>query len=160
MSSDEAFIVEVFAALKRAKLEAVMVGASAAILQGAPLMTRDVDLLIRDTPRNRQKLKDFCNLMAITGVVRPSETVKVLTLLGRPVGIDVIFDHISGDLRFESLKSRAVLIKLGEQEGLVAELRDVIKSKEAANRPKDLVHLITLRDTLRVRELMKKSEPE
>jgi hypothetical protein len=56
MSSDEAFVVRVLAALKSAKLEAVVVGNVAAILQGVPVTTQDLDLLVRDTPRNQQKI--------------------------------------------------------------------------------------------------------
>jgi hypothetical protein len=43
---------------------------------------------------------------------------------------------------------------------LVAALEDVIRTKEAAGRPKDLAHLPILKDTLRVRqELNREASP-
>jgi len=32
------------------------VGSVAALLQGAPITTEDMDILVRDTPKNREKL--------------------------------------------------------------------------------------------------------
>ncbi len=43
--------------LERHKLEAIMVGNSAAALQGAPVTTIDVDFLFRKSPANLAKLK-------------------------------------------------------------------------------------------------------
>jgi hypothetical protein len=43
---------------------------------------------------------------------------------------------------------------VGEHKALVASLEDVIRSKEAAGRPKDLAQLPILRDTLRVRRAL------
>jgi hypothetical protein len=56
VSSDEAFVVRVLGALKVARLEAVVVGNVAAILEGAPVTTQDLDLLVRDTVTNRRKI--------------------------------------------------------------------------------------------------------
>jgi len=47
MSSDEAFVLEVLAALRDSGVEAIVVGSVAALLQGAPLTTDDMDVLIR-----------------------------------------------------------------------------------------------------------------
>jgi hypothetical protein len=44
-----------------------------------------------------------------------------------------------------------VNVALGDADAVVASLEDVIASKEAAGRPKDLAHLQILRDTLRIR---------
>jgi len=68
--------------------------------------------------------------------------------------LDVLFDEISGRLRFESLRSRSVRIPMGKLEAVVAALEDVIASKEAAGRPKDLAQLPILRDTLKVRRAL------
>ncbi|MCL2725646.1 MAG: hypothetical protein FWD69_14525 [Polyangiaceae bacterium] len=46
-SSDEDFVESVARALEASKLDAIVVGATAAVLQGAPLTTQDVDLLVR-----------------------------------------------------------------------------------------------------------------
>src|SRR5262245_52910761 len=150
MSSDEAFVVSVLAALKSAKLEAIVVGNVAAILQGVPVTTQDLDLLIRDTPRNQAKILAFGR--ALGGRPRKiSPLTGTLRIDLRAGTVDLLFDVLSGSLTFESLRSRAVRLRLGGQQAVVARLEDVIASKEAADRPKDRAQLPTLRDTLRVR---------
>ncbi len=150
-SSDVLALETVLRALREAKLEALVVGATAAVLQDAPVMTADVDMLIRDTSRNRTKLVEFCRLLGDARTVRLSEMASVLRVFGGPVPIDVLFDEISGPLTFESLKSRAIRVAIGKEVALVASLEDVIRSKEAAGRPKDLAALPALRETLAVK---------
>lgn len=60
MSSDESFLERLALALTAVKLDAVIVGMAAAAVQGAPVMTEDVDLLVRDTDRNRKKVRELC----------------------------------------------------------------------------------------------------
>jgi hypothetical protein len=52
MSPDERFLDTLLEALERVRLEAIIVGATAAIMHDAPVLTRDIDLLIRDTQMN------------------------------------------------------------------------------------------------------------
>jgi hypothetical protein len=72
MSSDEAFLELLLQALHDSGLEAIVVGTVAAVLQGAPIMTQDVDLLIRDTARNRGKLDKLCAAPGEVQLVQPS----------------------------------------------------------------------------------------
>ncbi len=153
MSSDEAFVEEILGALHDCALEAIVVGSVAALLQGAPLATEDIDLLVRDTPRNREKLRRFEELLGHRAVqISPlSSTLRIPT---PGAHVDVHFDEISGGLRFEALRSRSVEVALGELVAVVAALEDVIASKQAAGRPKDVAQLPILRDTLRVRRAL------
>ena len=41
------------------RLQAVVIGNAASMLNGAPVTTQDIDLLIRDTKLNRRKLARF-----------------------------------------------------------------------------------------------------
>lgn len=150
MSPDETFVGELLDALDAASLEAIVVGMAAAALQGAPVMTQDVDILIRDTPANRKKLDSVCRRLGTAEPIEVSPLSRTLTLLGRPVSVDILFDELAGGLTFESLRSRGVRVNIGDRVALVASLADVIASKEAAGRPKDLAQLPILRDTLRV----------
>ena len=117
-------------------------------------MTQDIDLLVRDTPRNRQKLEKLAHTLGAASPVRLSDLSQTVRLMGLAVSVDVIFDEISGGLSFGSLRSRSITLKLGSQEISVASLKDVIESKRAAGRPKDLAQLPILEDTLRVREAL------
>lgn len=119
-------------------------------------MTQDVDLLVRDTPRNRQKLRRLCELLGNVRSVPVSDLSSVVTLVGTSVPVDVIFDALPGSLTFERLRSRAETLRIGTQVVRVASLSDIIRPKESADRPKDRAQLPILRETLRVRKAAKR----
>ena len=155
MSSDEAFVVAVLAALKQVRLEAIVVGSVASILQGAPVTTQDLDLLVRDTPGNRKKIDALGSALG----ARPrliTELSPVLRIDLAAATVDLMFDRLPGALSFQTLRARSVVIPVGEARARVARLEDIIKSKEAAGRPKDLAQLPMLRETLRVSRATKR----
>src|SRR4051794_25004416 len=150
MSSDEAFVLAVFEALTNARLEAIVVGNVAAILQGAPVTTQDIDLLVRDTVTNRRKIAAVGRTLGARP--RRVSTLTEMLRIDAPAGtVDLIFDRIPGRLSFQALRSRAIRLEVAGREALVARLDDVIASKEAADRPKDRAQLAALRDALRVK---------
>jgi hypothetical protein len=152
-SSDESFVLEVLAALELTKLEALVVGSVAAVLQGSPVTTQDLDLLVRDTPANRQKIEKLGQCLG----ARPREIsalTNVLRIDAASAPVDLLFDRLPGDLSFESLRSRSIAIELAGRTAKVASLEDIILSKEAAGRPKDHAQLPILRDTLRVKKAL------
>ena len=55
------------------------------------------------------------------------------------------------EVSFEEVRSRSVRIPVGRRVATVASLADIVASKEASGRPKDLAQLPILRDTLRVK---------
>jgi hypothetical protein len=150
MSLDETFLEKLLESLDQVGLEALIVGSTAAVLQGAPLMTQDIDLLVRDTPLVRQKLEKLGEVLKAARPASVSELSSALTILGAEIPVDILFDALPGGLRFASLKSRAVKIPIGARTATAAALADVIASKEAAARPKDLAQLPILRDTLKI----------
>src|SRR5260370_12104590 len=155
MSSDlsEKTLVTLARALRMAKLEAIVIGNSASMLNGAPVTTQDIDLLIRSTKPNRRKLGGFAEEIGGTAPMRVSELSKVEWIEGRlAVRVEIHFDRISGGLTFSSLRSRAQIVAVAEEKLVVAALADVIRSKQAAGRPKDRAVLPILRDTLRVKK--------
>jgi predicted nucleotidyltransferase len=155
MSHDEAFVVELLRALEASGLEAIIVGTTAAVLQGVPLMTEDVDILIRDTPRNREKL---ARLGAELGRARPIEhspLSRTLRIVGDDdLDVDVLFDELSGDLSFARIRAQSVSVPIGDRVAIVASLEDVIASKRAANRLKDQAQLPMLESFARVKRAL------
>lgn len=122
------------------------------MLNGAPVTTQDIDLLIRDTKLNRQKLSRLAREIGAAAPAAVSELSRVEVLDGGlSVPIEVHYDRISGGLTFASVRARSVTVEVGTEKLSVASLADVIRSKEAANRPKDRAVLPILRDTLAVR---------
>jgi predicted nucleotidyltransferase len=161
MSSDEAFLEALLRALSESGLEAIIVGSVAAVLQGAPIMTQDVDLLIRDTPRNREKLVSFCSALGEVRLVQPSPMSRTLSTVGTAVQVDLLFDELpSTHARFEALRSRSINVPVGDQIAVVATLDDIIASKAAADRDKDRAQLPVLRNTLRVKRRLDEGEGE
>jgi predicted nucleotidyltransferase len=154
MSSDlsEKTLVTVAKALRAAKLEAIVIGNSASMLNGAPVTTQDIDLLIRDTRPNRRKLARFAEEIGGSAPMPVSELSKVEWIEGRlAVPVEIHYDRISGGLTFSFLRSRAQHVMVGDEKLVVASLADIIRSKQAAGRPKDRAVLPILRDTLTVR---------
>lgn len=150
MSSDELFVLAVMSCLREAKLEAIVVGNVAAILQGVPVTTQDLDLLIRDTPANRKKVTKLGSLLG--GTPRPISELSDALRIDAPNGtVDILFDEIPGGLTFQRLRSRATRVEVEGEHANVALLDDVIDSKRAANRPKDRAVLPMLEEALRVK---------
>lgn len=155
MSSDLSgkTLVALAKALRAAKLEAVVIGNSASMLNGVPVTTQDIDLLIPDTKLNRRKLARFADYIGGSAPMPVSELSKVEWIEGRlAVPVEIHYDRIAGGLTFSSVRSRAQVIPVGEEKLLVAALADVIRSKEAAGRMKDKAVLPILRATLAVRK--------
>jgi hypothetical protein len=155
MSSDlsEKTLVALARALRRSKLEAIVIGNSASMLNGAPVTTQDMNLMVRDTRKNRRKLARFAEEIGGSAPMTVSELSKVEWIEGRlAVPVEIHYDRISGGLTFSYLRSRAQRVVVGKEKLVVAALSDVIRSKQAAGRPKDRAVLPILRDTLAVKK--------
>lgn len=139
--------------LAKRRLEAILIGNAAAALQGSPVTTQDLDFMFRKTPRNVDKLKGIADdLDAI--VLRPFYPASGLFRVVRDRdGLQLDFmARIDGIRSLESLRANASRVEFGGAALLVASLRDVIRSKEAAGRPQDKAVLQILRKTLREKE--------
>jgi hypothetical protein len=156
-SSDESFVELVGRALASARLEAIVIGVAAAVLQGAPATTQDVDLLVRRTRANAVKIRKFRSLLGDYGQV--AVTADVDSLVGPTGQVDLIYDAMPPGLQFESVRSRAATITVGRTTLTVASLEDVIRSKRAADRPKDRAQLPILEATLKVKAALAEAPP-
>lgn len=155
-------------ALDRHEVEYVVIGGFAAELHDVAIPpTRDVDVTPADEAGNLARLADaLTDLEARFRVVDgPPEGVEVpggitpewlsqmltLTLTTRAGPLDVTFrpDGIDG---YRDLLPRRVQLPYGDRLVPAASLEDVIRSKEAAGRAKDLVVLPALRAHLRRRQ--------
>ena len=144
----EPLLGEVARQIEAAGLEAVLIGNAAAALNGAPVTTIDFDFLFRSTPRNLVKLKVLARSLHAT-ILRPYYPVSDLYRLVRDDdGLQVDFmGTIHGLRSFEGVRDRARTVTVGGGRLLVAALADIIKSKRAARRPRDLAVLEILEAT-------------
>jgi hypothetical protein len=139
---------EIASVFAEKKLEVILVGNAAAALQGAPVTTDDFDFMWRPTRRNLMKLKEVAQALG-GSVSQPEYPLSRFYRITSSSGIWVdMMGVMDGIKSFESLRSRASAISLGRVNLVVADLRDVIMSKRAANRPKDVAALPVLEETL------------
>jgi hypothetical protein len=146
-------------ALQRHGVDFIVVGAAAAVSQGSPLPTLDLDVTPARDQENIQRI--VAALIDVDAKFRtPTEPVafpidaKMLasgeawTLETSFGSLDLVFAP-AGTQGYEDLRRDALLVDLGtERPVLVASLRDVIRMKEASNREKDRAQLPALRRTL------------
>jgi hypothetical protein len=144
-------------ALANAKLEAILVGNAGAALQGAPVTTLDFDFMFRKTPAGVKKLKAFARELQAT-ILRPYYPASdMFRVVNDDLGLQVDFLVVLHGIRsFESLRKRASAVPFAGTSLLVASLEDILKSKRAANRPKDRAVLDVLEATL---DEKKKTDP-
>ena len=142
----------IVAALNRHKVRYVIIGAFAAIAQQAPIpATRDIDVTPEASQENLNRLS--LALRELGARIRTETVPEGLPFshdaaslasadvwnLICPDGEFHISFHPSGfDQGYAQLAINAHRLRVGEVEVVVADLADVIRSKEAAGRPKDL----------------------
>ena len=149
-----------FACLESHGVKYVLIGGLAAVLHGSPLLTLDADLCPLRTPDNLDRLA--AALADLDARIRTPDTgegvrfprdarflanIEVLNLVTRVGDVDLSFTP-SGTRGFDDLAPRAILMPIHGVSVPVARLEDVIRSKEAANRPKDRRTLPLLRELL------------
>jgi hypothetical protein len=130
-------------------VEFVLVGGMAAVLHGSPTATNDADIVPSRTPENLNRLaaalrqldariRSATEVDGITFEPHPEllASMSMLNLTTRCGDLDLTFNP-SGIGAYEDIRPTAVRFELDGFAVLVAALDDVIRSKLAADRPKD-----------------------
>lgn len=142
----------IVAALNRHHVRYVVIGAFAAIAQQAPIpATRDIDITPDATAGNLERLSRA--LTELDARIRTEAAPEGLpfghdaTSLAAAEVWNLICDDGEFDISFRpsgftagyaQLAAAAHRVRVGDVEVMVADLGDVIRSKESAGRPKDL----------------------
>jgi hypothetical protein len=153
MVDAQPILKEIARLLEECRLEAVLVGNAAAALQGAPVTTLDFDFMFRRAPANIRKLKTLADKLGgrILRPYYPASGLYRLVVEDRGLQLDFM-SSLHGIRSFEGLRSRAARTDFGGSTLLVADLRDIIRSKKALGRPRDLAVLEILEATLDEKE--------
>ncbi len=150
-----------FTTLARHQVAYVLIGALAARLQGFPRLTADADI----TPaRDRENLERLAAALSeldarvyteavpeglafdcSVPMLERGEMWNLVTAAGR---LDIAFVP-SGTEGFDDLVVDAVRFDLYGVELLAASLSDIVRSKEAADRPQDRQDVVIIREMLR-----------
>ena len=140
-------IAQWFAALQ---LDAVMIGNAAAAINGAPVTTLDIDFMLENTDENYRKLAFLAQQMNCLFMEMKLTDDKYIYRLKRrddPLMMDFLFSA-SGLKDFKTVKQNSTTVFFGENPLAVASLEDIIASKRAAGRPKDIAITPILEMTL------------
>lgn len=142
--------------LDRHEVEFIVVGMTAAVLQGAPLLTFDLDVIYQRTPENMTRL--LAALKEIDAHFRgdPRSIAPNLShlesvghkLLETTLGDFDVLGSIDQGRSYDDLVADSVTMQLDEISVRVLSLARLIEIKERAGRPKDLAVLPVLRSTL------------
>ncbi len=155
-----------FAALRDHGVEYVLVGGLAGMAHGAERLTKDIDICPAWSAENLDRLAAALReLDARLKIGEGSiETLEVAldakTIANLEIGawrtragdVDVLLGIPKASrvelARYEQLSEQAVLLEIGGAMVPVASLDDLIRSKEVADRPRDRVALVELRELL------------
>ena len=137
--------------LKR-KVRFMVVGLSAATLQGAPVVTQDVDLWFENLgePEMSRALQEVG-----AAYVAPSNFNPPM-LAGPGADLFALVLRMDGLGTFADEIKNCVEISLGRQKLMVLSLERILASKIAANRAKDKLTIPVLRDALAAMQSMKR----
>ena len=129
--------------LVRRDVEFMIVGLSAAVLQGAPAVTLGIDLWFKDLsdPRLMEALKK------VGGVYVPPTGSTPPMFAGTAVALFDIVLRMDGIGGFDEELENALDVRIGRTRVKVLGLARIIASKKAANRRKDRMILPVLQDT-------------
>ncbi len=153
----EARFDEVLRILNRNEVEFIVVGGVAAILQGSPLSTEDIDLVYLSSEKNLGRLATALKELEaryldpagrhIEPDVSRLTSMKVHLLKTNCGRVDVL--HTVGDgLTFEDLIEETQLFNVADFGVKVLNLETIIATKEQAGRPKDQAQLPFLKQLL------------
>ena len=140
---------ELFAVLARHAVDYVLIGGLAATLHGSSALTNDADICPDPSPENLERLAaalremsarirseaepEGVSFSADADFLRRTQLVNLTTQFG---DFDIAFQPAGSD-GYEGLAGDATQMEIDGSVVLVASLADIIRSKEAANRPKD-----------------------
>lgn len=137
--------------LKR-KVRFMVVGLSAATLQGAPVVTQDVDLWFENLgePSISRALQE------VGAAYVPPSNFNPPMLAGAGAELFDLVLRMDGLGTFAEELRNCVNISLGRHKLKVLSLERILASKLAANRPKDQLTIPVLRDALAVTQSLKR----
>jgi predicted nucleotidyltransferase len=153
-----ASLSEILEGLLEAGVDFILVGGLAAVIQGAPVTTMDVDVVHSQSPENIARLLSF--LKSVDAVYRrlddrliePKEhdlSGKGHVLLTTRIGPLDILAVIEGGRSYEELLEHTVEINFRGHRLRVLDLKTLVELKKTSTDPKDKQRLPVLKETLR-----------
>jgi predicted nucleotidyltransferase len=161
LQSEETRFDETLKLLTRHEVEFIVVGGVAAVLEGSPVLTFDLDIVYNTSESNSDRLaaalveinaryKDPAGRHIVPDV--PRLLTMRLHLLETDLGPLDVLRAVGDGLGYEELLARSVVHDLDDFSIRAIDLETLIEAKEYANRPKDHHHLLFLRQLLDLKQ--------
>jgi hypothetical protein len=144
--------IRLLSVLLKRKVPFMVVGLSAATLQGAPVVTQDVDLWFE----NLADPKFSSALQEVGAAYVPPSINNPPMLAGAGAELFDIVIRMDGLESFSREMHNCIEVSLGRYQLKVLSLDRILASKLAANRPKDKLTIPVLRDALAAAQFKKK----
>jgi hypothetical protein len=152
--------LDLLRALDRHSVEHIIVGGVAAILEGAPMTTLDLDVVIRVDDHNVSRLHAL--LLEVKARYRDPAGRQIVptpdrlranrvNLLQTKLGLLDVLHTVGAGWGYEDLLARSRSLEIEELRVRVLNLQEVIATKEVAGRDKDRAMLPLLRRTLELK---------
>jgi hypothetical protein len=145
-------LVQLFAALQAERIKFMLVGMSAANLQGVLASTVEVDVWISLPPRQYVRVINLCRKLKAS--VHGSNKV----FLSDETPVDFI-NELDGLQSFAHEFHRAKKLPFHGLKIPVLPLERICKSKEFAARDKDKLHILLIRQVLKLKKAAKRATP-
>jgi hypothetical protein len=143
-------LVQLFAALQAEGIEFLVAGMSAANLQGVLISTLDVDVWIGLPARQYMRVINLCHKLRAT-IQSPNKVY-----LSDDTPVDFIY-KIEGLPPFEKEYPRAKWLPFHGLKIPVLPLERICKSKRAIGRDKDKLHVLLIRQAIRLQNVIKRA---
>jgi len=152
---------QIIEGLLKAEIEFVLVGGLAAVVQGAPVTTMDVDIVHHQASENLSRLARY--LQSVDAIYRrPDEKVIEPTLedisgmghllLTTRLGPLDVLAYIEGNQTYDDLLDDSDEIEFRGKILRVLSLRKLVELKKKSKTPEDKQRLVVLEKTLRQRD--------
>jgi len=143
-------------------VEFIVIGGVAAVLHGSAVVTFDLDILYSRTGSNVRRLADalapfhprprgFPQGLPFVWDAATLRNSSVLTLIKDLGDLDLLAE-VAGVGSYTEAELKAVPIDAHGRHFLILDLRDLLRSKRAAGRPKDLAAIAELESLLEAQE--------
>ncbi len=139
--------------LKKEKIQFIVVGMSAARLHGAPVVTQDFDLWVPHIEAD--VLADLAS--RANAILSGGREPPCALNFTEDMPIDLV-RRLSSHLALEYALKISPKVRIGNVMIPVLSMKEIIASKKAARRPKDLAVLPILRNFIRVKLKVQKSQ--
>ena len=150
---------ELLESLCASGIDFILVGGLAAVIQGSPVTTMDVDIVHRRTPDNIERLMAF--LKSIETVYRRPDDKVIEPMASDLAGMGHLFfktrlgpldvlSYVEGKKTYEELIGHTVEISFKGHMIRVLDLKTLVELKRLSKDPKDQQRLAILEETLRL----------